>query len=192
MGREYAAVAVAIVSTKSPEHFTKSAGGYFGGMVKRFEQDPANLCLGKTLWKLKQQTWGKEGIRERQAETAADERRRALRSRRTSHAFPAAQQHLPIPKDFEPSPELAAALAEAEQRLQAMSHPTSLMLPAPAPQPRPQLPAPASAAKSDKEPPAAMLALHNDYMRRRIEAQRPAEGDPSASPISPADDKAQR
>ena len=33
MGREYAAVAIAIVSTKSPGHFLRCAGGHFAGMV---------------------------------------------------------------------------------------------------------------------------------------------------------------
>ena len=35
MGRELAAVALAIVSTKEPEHFRTSPGGYFHGMVAK-------------------------------------------------------------------------------------------------------------------------------------------------------------
>src|SRR6516162_6655280 len=35
MGRELAAVALAIVSTKEPEHFKTSPGGYFHGMVAK-------------------------------------------------------------------------------------------------------------------------------------------------------------
>ena len=65
MGREYAAVAMAVVSTHPAEHFTKSAGSYFGGMVKKFEKNPQDLCLSRTLWRLKEQAWGKEGHKER-------------------------------------------------------------------------------------------------------------------------------
>jgi replication initiation protein RepC len=65
MGREYAAVALALVSTRAPEHFTKSAGSYFGGMVKKFEENSQDLCLSRTIWRLKEQTWGKEGHKER-------------------------------------------------------------------------------------------------------------------------------
>jgi replication initiation protein RepC len=35
MGREEAAIAVAIVSAKDPEHFRTTAGGYFHGMVAK-------------------------------------------------------------------------------------------------------------------------------------------------------------
>ena len=35
MGRELAAVALAIVSTKEAEHFRTSRGGYFHGMVAK-------------------------------------------------------------------------------------------------------------------------------------------------------------
>jgi replication initiation protein RepC len=58
MGRDTAAVALAIVSTKAPGHFTSNPGGYFGGMVKRFEA--GELHLARTLWKLKQEKWGAE------------------------------------------------------------------------------------------------------------------------------------
>jgi hypothetical protein len=65
MGREYAAVALALVSTRAPEHFTKSAGSYFGGMINKFEKNSQDLCLSRTIWRLKEQTWGKEGHKER-------------------------------------------------------------------------------------------------------------------------------
>jgi replication initiation protein RepC len=65
MGREYAAVAVAIIATRPAGYFTSSPGGYFGGMLKKFEKDPASLCLNKTLWRLKEQSWGKDGHKER-------------------------------------------------------------------------------------------------------------------------------
>jgi replication initiation protein RepC len=58
MGREYAAVAVAIVSARPAGHFTSGPAGYFAGMVKKFEK--GELCLGRTLWKLKDQAWGKD------------------------------------------------------------------------------------------------------------------------------------
>jgi replication initiation protein RepC len=60
MGREYAAVALAIVSTRPAQHFTSGPGGYFAGMLRKFEENPANLCLARTIWKLKDQAWGND------------------------------------------------------------------------------------------------------------------------------------
>ena len=51
MGREMAAIAVAIVSTKDPEHFTRTAGHYFHGMVQRAKRGELNL--DRTLWGLR-------------------------------------------------------------------------------------------------------------------------------------------
>jgi hypothetical protein len=65
MGREYAAVALATVSTRPEGHFTSGPGGYFAGMVRKFEKNPQDLCLSRTLWKLKDQAWGKDGHKER-------------------------------------------------------------------------------------------------------------------------------
>lgn len=48
MGREQAAIAVAIVSTKSPTHFRSSAGGYFYGMVSKAKV--GELHLARTIW----------------------------------------------------------------------------------------------------------------------------------------------
>jgi replication initiation protein RepC len=48
MGREMAAIAVAIVSTKDPEHFTRTAGHYFHGMVMRAGK--GELHLDRTVW----------------------------------------------------------------------------------------------------------------------------------------------
>ncbi len=48
MGREQAAIAIAIVSTKDPEHFRTTAGGYFRGMVMKAKQ--GDLNLDRTLW----------------------------------------------------------------------------------------------------------------------------------------------
>jgi replication initiation protein RepC len=51
MGRELAAVAVAIVSTKEPEHFTSTPGGYFHGMVAKAKAGQLNL--DRTVWALR-------------------------------------------------------------------------------------------------------------------------------------------
>jgi replication initiation protein RepC len=57
MGREVAALAVAIVSTKPQAHFSRSAGGYFAGMVRKHER--GELHLDRSLWKLREAKWGK-------------------------------------------------------------------------------------------------------------------------------------
>jgi replication initiation protein RepC len=51
MGRELAAVALAIVSTKEPEHFRTSPGGYFHGMVDKAKA--GELHLERTVWALR-------------------------------------------------------------------------------------------------------------------------------------------
>jgi replication initiation protein RepC len=48
MGREQAAIAIAIVSTKDPAHFRTSPGGYFHGMVTKAKAGQLNL--DRTLW----------------------------------------------------------------------------------------------------------------------------------------------
>jgi replication initiation protein RepC len=58
MGREYAAVALAFVSTRPAGHFTSGPGGYFAGMLRKFEK--GELHLERTLWKLRDQRWGKD------------------------------------------------------------------------------------------------------------------------------------
>jgi replication initiation protein RepC len=139
MGEEYAAIAVAIVSTKPPEHFTKSAGGYFDGMVKKFKR--GELHLGPTLRQLKAQTWGKDGLKERHAEEAAQRRRMTIRSRAfpaprylgppTAQATPPASPMLPAPASTHPdAPQatttgwdpLAEAQEEARQVVLRMRH----------------------------------------------------------------------
>jgi replication initiation protein RepC len=57
MGREHAALALAIVSTKEASHFTRGAGGYFAGMVRKAER--GELHLERTLWALREAKWGK-------------------------------------------------------------------------------------------------------------------------------------
>jgi replication initiation protein RepC len=51
MGRELAAVAIAIVSTKDPEHFRSTPGGYFHGMVTKHVA--GELHLERTIWALR-------------------------------------------------------------------------------------------------------------------------------------------
>ncbi|MGE0280193.1 MAG: plasmid replication protein RepC [Rhizobiaceae bacterium] len=48
MGREQAAIAIAIVSTKDQAHFRTTAGGYFHGMVAKAKAGELNL--DRTLW----------------------------------------------------------------------------------------------------------------------------------------------
>ena len=51
MGRELAAVALAIVSTKEAEHFETTPGGYFHGMVNKAKA--GELHLERTVWALR-------------------------------------------------------------------------------------------------------------------------------------------
>ena len=51
MGRDLAAVALAIVSTKQPDHFRTSPGGYFHGMVVKAKT--GQLHLDRTVWALR-------------------------------------------------------------------------------------------------------------------------------------------
>jgi replication initiation protein RepC len=51
MGRELAAQALAVVSTKEPEHFRTSPGGYFHGMVAKHLA--GELHLERTVWALR-------------------------------------------------------------------------------------------------------------------------------------------
>ena len=51
MGREQAAIAVAIVSAKPGEHFRTTPGGYFHGMVAKAKAGELNLS--RTIWALR-------------------------------------------------------------------------------------------------------------------------------------------
>ena len=51
VGRQRAAIALAVVSTKPREHFTRGAGGYFAAMIKRAKT--GELHLDRSLWKLR-------------------------------------------------------------------------------------------------------------------------------------------
>jgi replication initiation protein RepC len=61
MGRERAAMALAIVSTKEPEHFRTTAGGYFHGMVAKARA--GELHLERTLWALRNAAAPEDGRR---------------------------------------------------------------------------------------------------------------------------------
>jgi len=68
MGRELAAVALAVVSTKDEEHFRTSPGGYFHGMVAKARA--GELHLERTVWALRrasepEQHAGRAGDRDR-------------------------------------------------------------------------------------------------------------------------------
>jgi replication initiation protein RepC len=52
MGREQAAIAIAIVSTKPAAHIRSTPGGYFNGMVQKAKA--GDLNLGRTVWGLRQ------------------------------------------------------------------------------------------------------------------------------------------
>ena len=59
MGREEAAIALAIVSTKPAGHFTSSPGGYFHGMVAKAKAGELNLT--RTIWGLRSRAGTIEG-----------------------------------------------------------------------------------------------------------------------------------
>jgi replication initiation protein RepC len=54
VGREEAAIAIAIVSAKPAEHFRTSPGGYFHGMVAKAKAGELNLA--RTIWGLRAAT----------------------------------------------------------------------------------------------------------------------------------------
>jgi replication initiation protein RepC len=54
MGREQAAIAVAIVSAKPAGHFRSTPGGYFHGIVAKAKTSELNLA--RTVWGLRQAT----------------------------------------------------------------------------------------------------------------------------------------
>jgi replication initiation protein RepC len=141
MGREYAVVAMAIVSTRPAEHFTSGPGGYFAGMLRKYEKNPQDLCLSRTLWKLKDETWGPQGHKERREREKARRQSSGLEPMTTSLGgfspvgtvlqrqlaapMPPARRALPAPADRPVSRSRAAwqpsaELREAEERIKAM------------------------------------------------------------------------
>jgi len=73
MGRDLAAVALAIVSTKDPAHFTGSPGGYFHGMVAKARA--GELHLERTVWAMRRASKPEPG-RGRAEDDPRHERRR--------------------------------------------------------------------------------------------------------------------
>ncbi len=63
MGREQAAIALAIVSAKPAEHFTSTPGGYFSGMVAR--ANAGTLNLSRTIWGIRSRQQGNPAGKER-------------------------------------------------------------------------------------------------------------------------------
>jgi replication initiation protein RepC len=142
MGREYAAVAMAIVSTRPAEHFTSGPGGYFAGMLRKYEKNPQDLCLSRTLWKLKDETWGAQGHKERREREKARRRSFApeqslslggfspvgtVLQRQLTAPMPPARRALPAPADRAAAPSAyskawqpSQELREAEERINAM------------------------------------------------------------------------
>jgi len=55
MGQEYAAVALALVTTRPAGHFTSGPAGYFAGMLRKYEK--GELRLAGTLWALREEKW---------------------------------------------------------------------------------------------------------------------------------------
>ena len=75
MGRELAAVALAIVSTKDPEHFRTTPGGYFHGMVAKAKA--GDLRLERTVWAMRRAAEPEQHRRGRGGERAARDGHRA-------------------------------------------------------------------------------------------------------------------
>ena len=57
MGREHAALALALVMTKDAQHFRSSPAAYFAGMVRKAEK--GELHMERTVWALREAKWGK-------------------------------------------------------------------------------------------------------------------------------------
>ena len=57
MGREHAALALALVMTKETGHFRSSPAAYFAGMVHK--ADKGELHMERTIWALREAKWGK-------------------------------------------------------------------------------------------------------------------------------------
>jgi replication initiation protein RepC len=144
MGREYAAVAVAIVSTRPHEHFTSGPGGYFAGMLRKFEKNPQDLCLNRTLWALKNEVWGKDGHKERRE---VEKRRRIeTRTKRSRHP------DLDLPREFpsrEPARTSVGGFAPVGSVLQ--QQPTTWPVPPARPRPTLSLPSTSKDWKPSQE-----------------------------------------
>jgi replication initiation protein RepC len=70
LGREQAAIAIAIVSAKPAEHFTASPASYFHGMVKRAKSGELNLS--RTIWGLRDNSKTRSGAPSRRQSAGAE------------------------------------------------------------------------------------------------------------------------
>jgi replication initiation protein RepC len=131
MGEEYAAVAVATVSARPEGHFTSGPGGYFAGMLRKFEKNPVDLCLGRTLWKLKDEVWGTRGHKDRREVEKA--RRLEMRTKirrlpppQPAPKFRAAEPSGILPRASEDYP-VSPEFLEAEGRINStiLANPTT-------------------------------------------------------------------
>jgi replication initiation protein RepC len=174
MGREYAAVAMAIVSTKQqgqePGQIQSTPGGYFAGMLKKFEKNPHDLCLSRTLWRLKDEAWGKDGHSERRK--IEKQRRVEMRTKKSLHP------DLDLPEEF-PSREPARTSVGGFRPIGSVlpQQPTTYPVP-PAP-PRPTLSLPSTS--KDWKPSQELLEAE-----QRINAWLTNGGNKSAPVNGPA------
>jgi replication initiation protein RepC len=134
MGREYSAVAMAIVSTKQqgqePGQIQSTPGGYFAGMLKKFEKNPQDLCLNRTLWRLKDEAWGKDGHKERRK--VEKQRRVETRAKESLDA------DLDLPREF-PSREPARSSVAGFAPIGSVLQQAPTTWPVPPARPRPTL-----------------------------------------------------
>jgi replication initiation protein RepC len=154
MGREYAAVALALVSTRPAEHFTSGPGGYFAGMLRKFEKNPQDLCLSRTLWALKNEVWGKDGHKERRK----IEQHRHSEMRTKHHGHP----------DLQPAPRFDAP--ERASNTSGGFVPVGSALPQPPTAwpvpPRPNLTMPATS--KDWKPSPELRSLEEEWIKSKF------------------------
>jgi replication initiation protein RepC len=161
MGRAYAAVALAIVSTKriGPNRELgeiESPGQYFGGMLRKFEKNPQDLCLSRTLWALKNAVWGEEGHQQRRK--IEKQRRAEMRTERYTHP------------DLQPAPRFQASERASNTSGgfvpvgKALPQPTAW--PMPPARPRPTL-SPPSTSK-DWQPLPELRSLEEEWIKGKL------------------------
>jgi hypothetical protein len=155
MGREYAAVAMAIVSTKQqgqePGQIQSTPGGYFAGMLKKFEKNPLDLCLSRTLWRLKDEAWGKDGHTQRRK--IEKQRRVEMRTKKSPHP------DLDLPPEFPSSRESARPSVCGFTPVGSVLPQQATTYPVPAARPRPTL-SPPSTSKDWKPSQELLEAEH--------------------------------
>ena len=175
MGREYAAVAMAIVSTRPEGHFTSGPGGYFAGMLRKFEKNPQDLCLARTLWKLKDETWGAQGHKERRR--LEQLRRIEMRTKKSYHPDVDAESPIGSPQLPRHSVGGFTPVGAILQRRDIASPLAGRALPAPAERP-------AASSGAAWQPSQELRDLEE-----RINAMLAKPGNGSAGPVKPEDGK---